>query len=280
LFGAYSRRRYDSDNPLIGYPLPYQYPTSLRADAAPANVDELARYRGYGARTRYPLGDATVAEGLAQVHPLRWDTGVSVKLGSDPVELAVAVTQGTISNPRFEDDNEGKQIAARFGWRPAFGLQLGFSGARGDYVADVVKVELPDEGGGRSHQTSFGLDSELARGPWLFRGEAIWTRWDVPSLPTLGSLDALGFFLEGRYKIRAGFYAAARVSGSRFERIDAPRGYGGEGTWDAPITRIEAGIGYNLHRHLLLKLVIQHNERDGGPETSRTIPAVQLLFWF
>jgi hypothetical protein len=283
VFGSYSRRRYDSDNPLIGYPLPYQYPTSLRADSAPATVDRLLMYRGYGARTRYAIGNTTVKEGLAQVNPLRWDTGVQVRLGSDPIELAVAVTQGTISSPLVEDDNGGKQIAGRVGFRPAFGVELGFSGARGDYVAEVVTTKLPNEGRGdehQTHQTSFGADAEIGRGPWLFRGEAIWTRWDVPTLPSLGSLDALGFFVEGRYKITAGLYAAARISGSRFSSVDRPEVSGGDVTWDAPVTRLEAGIGYNLHRHLLLKVVLQLNERDGGPTTSRTTPAVQALFWF
>src|SRR5438445_5776950 len=32
-FGAFARRTYANDNPLIGYPLAYQYLTSLRADA-------------------------------------------------------------------------------------------------------------------------------------------------------------------------------------------------------------------------------------------------------
>ena len=34
-FGAFTRRAYGRDNPLIGYPLAYQYLTSLRADADP-----------------------------------------------------------------------------------------------------------------------------------------------------------------------------------------------------------------------------------------------------
>ena len=36
VFGAFSRHAYGSDNPLIGFPLGYQYLTSLRADALPA----------------------------------------------------------------------------------------------------------------------------------------------------------------------------------------------------------------------------------------------------
>src|SRR5436309_3169334 len=36
-FGAFARRTYPADNPLIGYPLAYQYLTSLRPDALPAS---------------------------------------------------------------------------------------------------------------------------------------------------------------------------------------------------------------------------------------------------
>ncbi len=38
VFGAYPRRSYAADTPLVGEPLGYQYLTSLRADAAPATT--------------------------------------------------------------------------------------------------------------------------------------------------------------------------------------------------------------------------------------------------
>ena len=47
-FGAFARRTYANDNPLIGYPLAYQYLTSLRPDALPASADELLRKRSLG----------------------------------------------------------------------------------------------------------------------------------------------------------------------------------------------------------------------------------------
>ena len=47
-FGAFPRRLYAADNPLIGMPLAFQYLTSNRADALPATADELARMRGRG----------------------------------------------------------------------------------------------------------------------------------------------------------------------------------------------------------------------------------------
>lgn len=270
VFGAFLRRRYEIDNPLIGYPIPYQYPTVIRPDSAPADLDELLAHRGYGAQVRYPIGDTSVAAGLAQVNPIRWDAGVSVNVGSDPVALAVAFTQGTISDPLVEDDNDGKQIAARLGWRPAFGWDLGLSASSGDYVSDEVMDLL--SGSPQSRQTAIGADGEFARGSWILRGEAIWCSWDVPTLQT-GPLGALGFLAEGRYKVRPGLYFAAGVSGLRFEEVSSV-------TWDSPVTRFEGGVGYSFHRNLLAKVTIQYNTRDATRVTNRWIPAAQLLFWF
>ena len=56
-FGAFTRRAYSRDNPLIGYPLAYQYLTSLRADAVPASADELLRMRGRGWLTEFSIGN-------------------------------------------------------------------------------------------------------------------------------------------------------------------------------------------------------------------------------
>ena len=42
-FGAFGRHAYGTDNPVIGYPLAYQYLTSLRTDAVPETADDLLR---------------------------------------------------------------------------------------------------------------------------------------------------------------------------------------------------------------------------------------------
>jgi hypothetical protein len=275
VFGTLSRRRYEYDNPLIGFSLPYQYRTALRPDAAPDSPETLFAARARGWRLQYPLGDETATEGLPQVNPLLWDTGVQVRFGREPVTFALALTQGTVSSPRVDDDNSGKQIAFRLGARPSHWLSLGASFARGDYVSDNVKAVLPS-GGGDSDQTALGVDAELARGPWLVRAEAIYSAWEVPSL-SLGALGSFGWVLEGKYKIRAGLFLAARASGLHFESV--PIGVTST-TWDAPVTRIEAGAGYNLHRNVIAKFALQYNERAGGSVTSRLLPGVQLLFWF
>ena len=56
-FGAFARRTYAADNPLIGYPLAYQYLTPLRADALPATVDELLRMRARGWLSNFSVGN-------------------------------------------------------------------------------------------------------------------------------------------------------------------------------------------------------------------------------
>ena len=272
VFGAFARRRYDIGNPLIGYPLTYQYPNTTRPDSAPTELSQVLLQRGGGAEVRYPIGDREPMAGLPMVNPLRWDTGVQVMLGRDPIELGVAVTQGTISNPRVRDDNSGKQLAARLGLRPAFGWVLGVSGARGEYVTDDVTSITGDTG----YQTAFGFDLEFSRNYFVLRAETIWNQWDAPTLET-GALGGLGFYIEASYKISPGFYVAARVDRVTFEHVDSADG---AITWDSSISRIEVGAGYYFHRQLLAKVSYQYNERDAGPLTTRGIPAVQLLFWF
>jgi hypothetical protein len=50
-------------------------------------------------------------------------------------------------------------------------------------------------------------------------------------------------------------------------------------TWDAPVTRLEAGVGYYIRRNLIGKATYQHNWRDGGLVRSRGLVAMQLHFW-
>ena len=111
-----------TDNLLIGYPLAYQYLTSLRPDALPANADELLRMRGRGWLSSFSVGTPTPDNGLPLVHAFRWDTGVQVHAASQRAEATVAVTTGTLANPLVGDDNAGRQVAGRVVVRPFAGL--------------------------------------------------------------------------------------------------------------------------------------------------------------
>jgi len=278
VFGAFARRRYGQDNPLVGSPLGYQYLTTVRPDAVPANADELLGQRGEGWLTRYSVGSAAYDAGLPVVESMRWDTGIEMRIGGEPLEWSVAVTQGSLGNPRLSDDNDGKQISTRLAWYPTPGLQLGGSFALGEYLAEDVQRLLAQPGHFR--QQAFGLDVEYSWARFLVRSEAIVSHWQMPAIdaPRIDTpLDVVAVFLEARYRAAPGLNVAARVDRLAFGRIT---GSTGSQTWDAPVTRVEAAVGYAVRRHVRLKAGYQYNWRDGGFVHSQGLLAGQIGVWF
>ncbi len=274
-FGAFSRRDYGAGNPLIGYPLAYQYLTAVRPDALPSSNEDVLRMRARGWRPSYPIGSLDIATGMPLITAFRWDTGVQVRIGPAPLNGTVAVTNGTASDPRTRDNNAGKQIAGRMQWQPAPGLMLGGSAARGPYVSDAALATATIlSGTARSTQLALGADAEYSRDYWLVRGELIWNQWQVPTISS--DLDAMSAFVEGSYKVSPGFFVAGRIDRLGFGELPSSLG---NATWDASVTRLETGVGYYLRRNFLGKMTYQHNWRDGGPVRSRGLVALQLHFW-
>ena len=282
-FGAFPRRSYESENPLIGYPLAYQYLTSIRPDAVPSSADELLQMRGRGWLATYSgsVAGPESAPGVPLIAASRWDTGVQAHIANDLVDLTASITTGTLSNPRFSDDNAGRQVAGRVAVYPIAGLILGASAAHGPFVS---KLATPAASGGERDrafaQTAWGGDVEYSRDYYLVRLETVFSQWTLPSLqrPFIDApLRALATSVEGRYKLRPGLYVAARLDHLGFSKI---AGSAGLSTWDAPVTRFEAGGGYSLQRNLLLKLAAQFDARDGGRTRKAQLFAGQLVFWF
>lgn len=272
VFGRFARHAYAADNPLIGYPLAYQYLTSLRPDAVPATAADLLRMRARGWRVSYPIGDASPAPGLPIVSAFEYDTGVQARYAPGMFDFAAAVTTGTLANPRFGDDNGGRQMAFRAGARPAPGLSAGLSLARGAWLAD----EVVPSGTQRSYrQQAIGIDAEYSRDNWLVRGEAILSEWRLPAIGP--ALTARTGFLEGRVRVHPRAFVAARVDRLDFSKLTiGPTAL----TWDAPVSRVELGGGWYFHRNLVAKAEWQYNWRDGGRVRERGFVSAQILFWF
>ncbi len=282
-FGAYGRRVYNADNPLIGYPLAYQYLTSLRPDAIPASEDDLLRMRGRGWRSSFPVGAIAEAPGVPLVSGFRWDTGVQARWSARRIEVTASVTAGTLSNPQISDNNNGRQVAGRLAVRPVTGLVVGASGARGAWLSERVIETLPAVVREGSYtQRALGADAEYSRDYWLVRGELVWSEWTIPLVQTgtERSLGALGMWLEGRYRLTPRLFVAARVDRLSFTRISGTLFAGQSTPWDAGVERFEAGAGWYFQRNLLARAVLQHNWRDGGRVTSRTFVSGQLAYWF
>ena len=281
-FGAFPRRSYESENPLIGYPLAYQYLTSIRADAIPASADELLQMRGRGWLATYSgsVVGPQDAPGVPLVTASRWDTGVQAHVANDLVDLTASITMGTLSNPRFSDDNAGRQVAGRVSVHPIPGLIVGASAAHGPFVSRQAARAAGGKSDNAFAQTAWGGDVEYSRDYYVVRLETVFSQWTVPPVrpPLIDTpLRALATSVEGRYKLRPGLYVAARIDHLGFSQI---AGSTGLRTWDAPVTRFEAGGGYSLQRNLLLKLAAQFDARDGGRTRQARLVAGQLVFWF
>ena len=233
VFGSPSRLSYGSSNPLIGLPLGYQYLTTVRADAAAANPDGVLRVRGRGWLVGFPIGNRKVAPGLPLANSRFWDTGIEARIGRDPLSFALAVTQGTLAAPRLEDDNGGKQVSARLAWTPRVGLILGASAARGEYADRRLVAALPsDEASRPLRQTALGTDAEYSWGPWLVRGEGLYSQFDLPALrgeTGAAPVRALALYVEAVRRLGPGLYLAGRLDHMGFEshrRLGAHRPLG------------------------------------------------------
>jgi hypothetical protein len=172
------------------------------------------------------------------------------------------------------------------GWKPLVGLVIGGSYAHGEWLNGSLRNGLSPvlRPGDRFPQEAFGLDAEYSRDYWLVRGELIRSRWRLPALASPfidGPLDATAGFVESLYRFTPRLFAAARLERLTFSRITGEHQYNGlPETWDAPVSRIEAGGGIYLQRNLITRVVVQRNWRDGGFIHKRTFLSAQIAFWF
>ncbi len=283
-FGAFARRAYSSSNALIGYPLAYQYLSSLRADAIPAGPDDLLRMRGRGWRSRFPVGRIDPDAGVALVSAFKWDTGVQATWDTRHAIVSGAVTTGTLSDPRFTDNNGGKQVSGRIGLRPVTGLVIGVSAARGEWLSkDVARLLPQDLAGGHHPQIAYGADAEYSRGYWIVQTEIVASRWTLPFTQPVHvrqDVKALGAWVEGRCRLTPRVFVAGRADRLEFSRITGTLFSGRPTPWDAPVDRIELGAGYYLQRNLVARASVQRNRRENAGVRHRTFASAQLSYWF
>lgn len=290
VFGSFARRDYGEVNALIGLPLAYGYPTTIRPEP-PLSRRELLLNRGGGWRVRYPRATATIGpQGLPLVNARRWDTGVSAQWTGSLIEAAGAVTFGTLSQPLTDDDNDGRQVAGRVGVTPVTGFTVGVSASRGEFVAQPGTASgydanpagwLPEPARSATHrQEALGVDAEYAFGHVIVRGEVVASRWDTPFLngDRTERLGAIGSSIEGRVALTPRWSVAIRGDRLGFDEIEAPTSE--LRTWDAPVKRVEGAVGYLLRRNVRLKASYQYNWRDGGRERKAGMAGAQLLYWF
>jgi hypothetical protein len=281
VFGAHSRDQYGQSTPFLATPIAYQYLTTLRADSVPAAASDLLRVRGGGWLVRHSLGAPTLQAGLPLVESQRYDAGVQARYRGDVLEAAVAVSRGPLCRPGWRDEDHGAQISSRVAWRPHPALILGASQARGEWLSSDVQDLLRPYGPAPARQTAWGADAEVSRGYWLARAEVVWSTWSGLPVGAGGlrePVEARAFTVESRWRAAAGLTAGLRGEHLGFSRLDG--GTGTSQSWDAPVTRLEAGVAYSPVRHLIVKGGYQRNWRDGGRVRRSGLWVGQVTAWF
>jgi hypothetical protein len=281
VFGAHSQQRYGQSTPFLATPIAYQYLTTLRADSVPAAAADLLRVRGSGWLVRHTLGASTLAAGLPLVESQRYDAGVQARYHGDAVQAAVAVSRGPLCRPGWRDDGHSAQVSSRVSWRPHPALILGASQARGEWLSSEVQDLLRPYGPAPARQTAWGADAEVSRGYWLTRVEVVWSAWSGLPVGARGAREpvaARAVTLESRWRAAAGLTAGLRGERLGFSRLRGETG--STQPWDAPVTRIEAGVAYSPVRHLTVKGGYQRNWRDGGRVRRSGLWAGQVVAWF
>src|SRR5579864_2320591 len=284
VIGLFAREPYGRDNLLIGAPLAYQYLLSLRPDALPASADDLIRMRGRGWEPSFPIGSSAVATGIPIVSAFQWDTGAEAHWHGGRMDVAGAVTRGSASVPAVgRDVNGGETWSGRVAVTGPAGLTVGVSGARGPWIESSTLALLPASLDAQDTQTLVGADLEFGWGRWLVRGEELRAVFDMPLIDATNPatrLAAWSGYLEARYRVHPRWDVAGRVEQLDFSSIQGTLGGGLPTTWDAPVERVSADVGYRAHRQLEVRAGWQMNWRDGGRISKRGYPTLQLLIWF
>ena len=241
-----------TDNPVIGYPLAYQYLTSLRTDAVPATADDLLRMRARGWRSSFPVGShrrraracrsSARSAGTPGVQ-VSWKTRAARGGGRGHQRHAVEPTRRRTTTA---------ENRCRAGWRSRrrSGSIIGVSAARGAWLARSVLA--PDSAGAarasaptsstRGITGSFAARWSGAAGRFRLRSRRRTRRRSTRS--DRGSKDATAS--------RRASSSPARADRLGFS-LDGCREQSSRCPGMRPVKRIEAGVGYYLQRNLVVR---------------------------
>jgi hypothetical protein len=261
--GRFVERAYSDKNPVIGSPLLYSYRTAL-----PRGLGLTNGFLTPGTNAGLPIGYETC-----------WPVGVEHFGTFGRFDYAVAVTNGSMSDPRGATRSDGYQSLNRIGWRPHVSLNLGFNTAWGPYPASLPAARTSlGESPSDFMQEFWGVDFQFSKGTLDIICEYGHNDWDVYFAED-GEVSADTWYVDAKWKFITGWYAAVRAEQMLFstEQMDnrsAPV------PWEYDITRVEGGIGYHISQSILAKVVeqVNHFPDVSGRDTYTT--AVQLNITF
>jgi hypothetical protein len=270
--GSWVQRHDSWQNPLITAPLPYENLTPVSYDYVPSSPAEFL----YGRK---------VPDYKDSWLPIIWGpvytTGFSVFGNLGKFDYAFDLKNASISShPDSWDLDENfwryPTISGRLGFRPSEAWNHGVSFSLGSYLSPDVENQLPPGKSVRDYnQYTLGYDIGYARKKWQLWGEVFLSRFEVPNV---GNADVLAYYIEAKYKLTAGLFAAARWNQELYGNIND--GYGGEEPWGNDMYRIDVALGYRFTRHLQTKVQYSFGHRAGNLQQGEQLVAAQVTLNF
>jgi hypothetical protein len=270
--GSWVQRHDSWQNPLITAPLPYENMTAI-SDWEPARSPAafLAR-RG-------------IPDQKADWVPVLWGpvyaTGGAVLGTVGKFDYAFDFKNAALSSrPEEWEVNHllwrYPTVSGRLGIRPNAAWNHGVSFSVGPYLNSEAEEYLaPGRSIGDYQQMTLGYDASYAWRRWQLWSELFLTRFEVPGL---GNADSLAYYLEAKYKLTTGLFAAARWNQQLFATV--ADGIGGQQAWDNNMVRIDLALGYRFTRHLQSKIQYSFGHRDGSRQQGEQLVAAQLTVKF
>ena len=266
--GNFIPRHQAMQNPLATVPLPYDLPTSFMKLADTAAAVLARRDRADVKDWRVPIYREVYAVGgmlSGQAGPLAWAVAL---MNSAPATWAF---DWNLHSGDFDPPN----IYLRAAWAVGPTLTLGASFSQGPYSRADDDGVPPGREAGDFPQTLAGVDVQWSSGDWDVFGELIWTRFEAP---LIDDLDLVSGYVEAKYTITPGLFAAARLARTVFGEIDDAAGNARR--WDRTTSRAELGGGYFFTRNLLFKATVQVNQQAGSPEPDDDLLMLQWVLTY
>jgi hypothetical protein len=270
--GSWVQRHDSWQNPLITAPLPYENLTPVSYDDIPTSpADFLAR------RQVPDMKDSW----LPAIWGPAYTTGWSLFGTIGKFDYAFDLKNAAISShPNSWELNDSlwryPTVSGRLGFRPAPDWNHGISFSLGPYLSTEAADELP---AGKTisdyNQYTLGYDISYALRRWQWWGEVFLVRFQVPNV---GNADLVAYYVETKYKITSGLYAAARWNQELFGSVND--GMGGEQPWGNDMYRIDLALGYRFTRHLQTKLQYSFGHRNASLQQGEQLVAAQVTVRF
>jgi hypothetical protein len=270
--GSWVQRHDSWQNPLITAPMPYDTMTVITDDNPAATPADFLARRGMPdqkSEWRPVIWGPVYATGWGEVGTLgKFDYAFDLKnaaLSSSP--YAWKLNDSLWQYPT---------VSGRLGFRPSPAWNHGASFSVGPYLSPEAGADLPPGQSIRDyHQITVGYDVSYAWHRWQLWSEVFLSRFQVPNV---GNADVLTYYLETKYKITSGLFAAARWNQQFFGNIN--NGAGGQEGWGNDIYRVDLALGYRFTRHLQGKIQYSFGHRNASLQQGEQLVAAQVTLRF